>query len=252
MKVWVRGLLFILTSSIQVSLADAANLIAPSESPSRCFTSYIYPCTLSTGDRPRALNKRDALWELDTNNLMTFKTETSAHLHQGQMVLRTEGQVVVHTLFADIYIENSKALLDLNEQRLEVYSLAGKGVTVQPKGTAQKIVLMPGFQNWFTSRIQKNIRSEVPQVISLGEYSQRRSPFFMDYHTGFENELKSLAQNIKTAAIVASQVHRELIQRRVATVQKAEKKVEVQQSKKSQYDQKIRQLFLKKISHQDD
>lgn len=251
-KFLVKVILFFFTSILQLKVVDAIDFIAASELPQDCVYAQQRPCVVSSGDRPRFIKTNETTqWELDQATLLTFFSEESVKLMSGQMVIETQSRLDIETLFAKVKIKNSKVLLNLSEKKLEVSVLNGGPVHIVLRGEAYPQVLMAGFQNYYTGPMAGEQRFEVAKVIDLHQYSKIRAPFFVDYKLGFQSELQILASHIKWAAKVASQMSRDLVERKIAAVE-AKKTLKKKRSKKQmQYDQNMRQLFLKKITYDD-
>jgi len=247
-----KSVLFFFAFTLQVKIADAVELIAPSEEPKGCIHGPQWPCVVSSGDKPRFIQRNDiAQWELDKATFMALLSEAAVKFMYGQAVIKTQSALDIETLFAKVKIRNSKVLLNLDENKLEVMVLSGEPVQIFLRGEAYPQVLMAGFQNYYTGPIAGEDRFEVPKVIDLHQYSKVRAAFFMDYKLGFQSELHTLASHIKWAAKIASQLNRALVERKMAAVEEKQKLIENRSRALKHYDQNIRRLFLKKITYDD-
>ncbi len=247
-----KAIVFFFASTLQLKISDAVELMAPSEEPNGCIYGPSWPCIVSSGDQPRFIqaNKR-VQWELDKSTLVTFFSDESIKLMFGQVVVKSQRALEIETLFGKVKINNSKVLINLDDKKLEVSVLSGEPVNIVLRGEAYPQVLMAGFQNYYTGPIAGDRRFEVPRVIDLHQYSKLRAPFFMDYKLGFQSELQTLASHIKWAAKVSSQLSRDLVERKMASVEESNMVKKKRSQKQRHYDQNIRRLFLKKITYDD-
>ncbi len=249
-SVFLRTLLFFISSFLQLHLAEAKGYTIPSEEPQDCVKKEISPCSLVTGNEPRMFLRSGHRYELDRNTVLHFDGKNSPQFFQGLMVISSVEGFKIHTPFADILLGESKVMIHVLENKVRVLSLAGEGVKVISRGAKDDPqFLLPGFQNWY-SGIDLGVSDYgVVSVILLSEYSQMRSRFFLNYSEGFRNELIKVAGAIKWAAKIASQFHRLLIERKVASLDNKHNKSVKKEQQKIEYNHHLRRLFLKKIRY---
>jgi hypothetical protein len=251
MKYWPQLLIFILSSVIQVRFIDAKDYVIPAEVPENCIKENSLPCAVTTGDQPRLFRQQGSVWELDRNIVLKTDQRDVWDIYSGLLVLKSEKEQVLHTPFADIHVGKSKVMIHVLEQKVRVLSLDGEGVKVRPKGDPEEHFLVPGFQNWYGGITNGMSESGVVSVIDFEKYSKERAIFFMNHELGFTNELSQVAKVVKWATRVASQMHRELVERKMASLEFQHKEKVIQKKKKIQFNKYLRRLFLKKIRYDD-
>lgn len=242
-------LVFIFFSTVQVTIAEASELILPIEDPKDCVKVKSVPCSISTGDRPRIFKWGNNSYELDRNLVMTSKKNKFWNVYQGMLVINSKEPLQLHTPFAEIYLEKSKVMVHVLNNKVRVLSLNGQGVRVVPKGEEEEQYLVPGFQNWYGGIENGLPSSGVASVINFEEYSVMRSKFFMDHQLGFPKELGSVASRVKWAAKMASELHKDLVARKMASLEEKHQAKVLKKKRKIQFNHYLRKLFLKKIRY---
>ncbi len=252
MRQWfTHFLLFSLFSLVQVRFVDAADYTIPAEEPKDCLSMQSVPCHVTTGDEPRMFEWEKSRFELDRNIVLNLNQKKVWNFYKGLFVLDSKGEHTIHTPFGDIYVGQSKIMVHVLKEKMRVLCLDGQGVKVKPKGHLEESFLVPGFQNWYGGVVNGEADSGVATVIDLNEFSKMRAPFFLNYQLGFPKELATLASRIKWAAGQASLIHRELYERKVASLDQAHDKKVEKKRRKIQYNKYLRQLFLKKVNYDD-
>lgn len=245
----LRFLIFLIASTIQVHIADAKEYILPVEDPKDCLKIKVRPCSLSTGDRPRMFQWENNLWELDRNLVMQTKKTKLWNLYQGMGVVDAKENLQIHTPFADIYLGKSKVMIHVFSDKVRILSLGGEGVRVIQKGSSEEQFLVPGFQNWYGGVVNGKADSGVVSVIDFDQYSQDRAPFFMNHQLGFPKELKKVASHVKWAAKIAADFHRQLVERKMASLEQQHQEKVLKKRRKIEFNKYLRRLFLKKIRY---
>ncbi len=242
-------LVFIVTSMIQVTIVDAKDYRIPIEDPKNCLSQETFPCAVSTGDTPKMFRQGQSLWELDREIVLQAPKSKEWNLYSGMLVLESGAEQKLHTPFADIYVGRSKVMIHVLQDRVRVMALNGEGVKVKAKGDPDEHYLVPGFQNWFGGVNDGMADSGVASVIDFDEYSQKRAKFFMNHQLGFVKELEQVAAIVKWAAKVAADMHRDLVERKMASLE--EDHIQSVQKKKNRinFNKYLRRLFLKKIRY---
>ena len=234
---------------VQVSIAEASDFTLPGESPKDCIKTKKVPCAVVTGDKPRMFLWDKNRYELDRNLVMHALAQKTWNVYQGMLVVSSQEPLKVHTPFADIYLEKSKAMIHVLGDKVRVLSLNGEGIRVAPKGGEDEQFLVPGFQNWYGGINQGLPDSGVASVINFEEFSRVRSKFFLNHQLGFPKELERVASRIKWAAKIASQMHRDLIARKMASLEEKHQQKILKKKRKIQFNHYLRELFLKKIRY---
>ncbi len=245
----LRVLLFYAASTLQVSIVDAKDYTIPTESPKNCIKSKSLPCAVSTGDQPRMFQWVKSSWELDRHLVLETDRKEVWNVYQGLLVVNSKKPLKIHTPFADIQLGHSKVMIHVLKNKVRVLSLNGEGVKVKPKGESEEHFLVPGFQNWFGGVNNGSSESGVVSVIDFESFAQDRARFFMDHQYGYIQELQQVAKTVKWAAIQASQMHRDLVQRKMASLEvKHQEKIQ-KKRQKIQFNKYLRKLFLQKIRY---
>ena len=238
-------------STIQLRIASAAEFALPSEDPLDCIKVSRIPCAVSTGNDPRMFSWHGDSYELDRNIVMRTEKKKFWTVYQGMLVVNGEGPLQIHTPFAEIYLGKSKAMIHVLKNKVRILSLAGAGIRVKAKGDASEHFLVPGFQNWYGGVDQGQSESGVVSVIDLQQYSKQRAQFFMDHMLGFPKELELVASHIKWAAKISSQLHEQLVERKVASLEEKHQKKVRKKYQKIKFNKFLRELFLKKMRYDD-
>ncbi len=250
MSAWVTKLvLFSLFSLLQVRYVDAKDYTIPTEEPQNCVESQRLPCAITTGDEPRMFHWSKSLFELDRNIVMDSSQKSKWHVYNGLLVLESQSNHSIVTPFAEVKIGKSKIMIHVMKNKMRVLCLDGEGVRIIPKGKTEESFLVPGFQNWYGGVDNGASESGVATVIDLQEYSKMRVPFFLNYSLGFQKELGVLASRVKWAAYQASLIHKELYDRKVASLESTHQQ-EVRKIKQGiEFNKSLRRLFLQKIRY---
>ena len=245
----LQTFLFIIASVIQVTIVDASDYALPGEDPKDCVKSQILPCAVATGDRPRMFEYFGSNWELDRNIVLQSEVKDVWNVYKGMLVLNSQKDQKLHTPFADVFVGKSKVMLHVLDNRVRVMVLDGQGVKVVAKGDPTEHFIVPGFQNWFGGVVKGQSESGVVSVIEFEEYAQARAKFFLDYKLGFVKELAIVASRVKWAARIAAQMHKELVERKMASLEEQHIEAQTRKRRKVQYNQYLRKLFLQKIQY---
>ena len=245
----IQSFLFIVTSVIQVTIVDARDYVIPAEVPKGCIELEKLPCAVTTGDRPRMFDYSGNKWELDRNIVLQSKVKNEWNVYSGMLVLNSLKQQKIHTPFADVFIGKSKVMLHVLENRVRVMVLDGEGVKVIAKGDPVEHFIVPGFQNWFGGVVKGQSESGVVSVIEFEDYAQKRAKFFLDHQLGFVKELSLVATRVKWAAKMAARMHRDLVERKMASLEEQHQDGLRRKRKKIQFNNYLRKLFLQKIRY---
>jgi hypothetical protein len=232
----------------------AANEITniPAEDPKNCIKVQSLPCSVATGNQPRMFFWDNIRYELDRNIVLKVEKSKKWNIYNGLLVVETTEPLQLHTPFADIYLENSKAMIHVLNNKVRVLSLNGQGIRVKPKAnSSEEQYLVPGFQNWYGGIENGLPDSGVANVIDFDEFSKMRSPFFMNHQLGFPKELEQVASQVKWAAKMASQIHKELVERKMASLEEKFQGKVREKHQKIEFNRYLRRLFLKKIRFDD-
>ena len=253
-QIMLKSLVFFLSSMLQVRFVDAATpFIIPAEKPKDCVQAQSQPCVISTGDQPRLFQWNEAQFELDRYLLLQTEKKGSWSLFNGMMVLKNRhtDPVKIHTPFADVFVGKSKIMIHVIENKVRVLSLAGEGIRVVGRANGEEHFLLPGFQNWYGGAHPKLPVNGVVSVIEFEQFAQQRSAFFMDFRLGFIEELRRVAGAIKWAAKIASQINRDLVKRKVASLEEKHQGKIRKAQRHIDFNKYLRKLFLKKIRYDD-
>lgn len=218
---WIQIALMILCSALEISYADAKGLAMPAEDPKPCVEPQALPCAISTGDQPRMFQWGSSQWEFDRHSVMEVKSDGLWNFYQGMAVVEATKPLRIHTAFADILIENGKAMIHILDDKVRVLALLGLGVKVIPRHNNEEHFLVPGFQNWYAGIGLDGQEVGVPSVIDLRKFSVKRSEYFLDHRLGFAHELYAVANSVKWATRLAAKMNQELVERKVASLQEA-------------------------------
>lgn len=247
----IQGVLFCLASILQVTLIDAKGLRLPAEDPKDCIKVKSIPCAITTGDRPRMFLWDENQYELDRNLVMQTEQKKIWNVYQGLLVVKAKKSLQLHTPFAEIYLENAKAMIHVLENKVRVLSLDGQGIKVLPQGSQEEQFLVPGFQNWYGGVEEGLPSSGVAMVIDFKEYSVQRAKFFLDHQLGFPKELERVASRVKWAAQKSAEINKELVERKMASLEEQHQTKIKKKYQKIQFDKYLRKLFLKKMRYDD-
>lgn len=249
MPVFLLKLICVCVVFLHCGRSSAKDYILPAEIPKDCVKAKHLPCSISTGDRPRIFEWNEDLWELDRNLVMQSDYENHWMIYQGMLVVSSKKPIKLQTPFAEIYLGRSKIMIHVMREKVRILSLEGEGIRVIQKGSRDEQYLLPGFQNWYGGIDEGESGSGVVSVINLDEFSQERAKFFLNHELGFPRELEQVASRIKWAADIAAQYHRELIERKMASLEESHQNKVLKKTRKIQFDKFLRRLFLKKIQY---
>lgn len=244
-----RLAVFIIASCLQVRVVDAKNFVIPAENPRHCVKNKKLPCAISTGDRPRFFQWQESQFELDRELVLQTEKEKMWDLYKGLLVIRSDKPMKLHTPFADIYFGQSKVMVHVFKNKVRVLSLNGEGVRVILKADGSEHYLVPGFQNWFGGMGPEGGETGVASVIDVEDYGRIRAKFFLDPDLSFIQELRNVASAAKWAAAVASRMHRELVERKMASLKQIHIEKVQKKRRKIQFNEYLRKLFIKKINY---
>ena len=245
----LKFFIFVMVSMIQVSFVEAKDYVIPTEDPKDCIKSSRTPCSVSTGDKPRMFSWNESRWELDRNLVLGTEKEKTWNVYSGLLVLDSKEPLRIHTPFADIFVGSSKVMIHVLNDKVRVLSLNGEGIKVKAKGSADEHFLVPGFQNWYGGVDKGEADSGVVSVINFESYAQARAGFFMNHQYGFIQELRQVAKTVKWAAQIASQMHRDLVKRKMASLEVKHQGKLIKKRKKIEFNKYLRRLFMKKIQY---
>ena len=245
----LRLFLFVTVSMIQVKIVDAKDYTIPTEDPKDCVKSKSIPCAISTGDKPRMFLWEENRFEWDRDIVAQTQKSNYWNVYNGMAVIEASSEITIHTPFADVVLNQSKVMVHVMENKVRVLSLAGRGVVVKPKGSREENFLVPGFQNWYGGVEEGESQTGVVSVIDIKTYSQARAKFFLNHQYGFLNEINKLASTIKWAAQIASQIHRELVERKMASLEVEHQEKIARKRRKIEFNKYLRRLFLKKVRY---
>ncbi|MEO0337353.1 MAG: hypothetical protein AAF202_13235 [Pseudomonadota bacterium] len=248
---WRHVLVFLFFSCLQVRIVDAKDYRIPVEDPENCLRGLNVPCAISTGDEPKIFSWNQAQFELDRNLVLQIKKKKVWRVYQGMLVVKTTEPLRIHTPFAEIFLGASKAMIHVLGNRVRVLSLNGEGIKVISRPEKEEHFLVPGFQNWYGGYQKEGPHSGVVSVIDFEDYAQKRAKFFMDYKYGFIQELRQVGSVVKWAAKMAAEMHRDLVERKMASLEVQHQEKRRKKHQKIQFNKYLRQLFLRKIRYDD-
>lgn len=244
-----RLFLFVIVSFLQVRIVDAKDYVIPTEEPKNCVKQKLLPCAITTGNDPRMFSLDGNNWELDRNIVMQANKESQWNVYQGMLVLNSKKPQKLHTPFADIEVGRSKVMVHVLEDKVRVMALGGEGIKVKAKGDPDEHFLVPGFQNWYGGVEKGMSESGVVSVLEFEDYAQKRARFFMDHSYGYVKELQDVANIVKWAAKVAADMHRSLVERKMASLEEKHQQKIHKKQQKIHFNKYLRKLFLKKIQY---
>ncbi len=242
-------IVFIVASMIQVTIVEAEDYVIPAEEPKNCIADKSFPCSLTTGDSPRMFRQGKNLWELDRDIVLETNSLNKWRVYSGLLVLESHQSQKLHTPFADIFVGQSKVMIHVLKDKVRVMALNGEGVKVKAKGDTEEHFLVPGFQNWYGGVVNGVAESGVVSVIDFEDYAQHRAAFFMNHQLGFVNELAQVAKAVKWAAQESANMHRNLVERKMASLEEKHQEVVTKKRRKINFNKYLRRLFLKKIRY---
>lgn len=247
----VRSFLFLSFSFLQITYAEAAKdaFAIPAEDPNECVKVQLKPCSLTTGDQPRLFHWDGNQWEFDRHSTAQVGENGLWNFYKGMVVIQSKKELKVHTPFVDILLGNSKVMIHVIENKVRVMSLMGEGIRVYPRQSKEEQFLVPGFQNWYGGVGPEGQDYGVVSVIDFKQFAKDRSAFFMDHKLGFVKELNQMASIVKTAAVMASQMHRDLVDRKIASLEEKHQQKVMRHKRNIIYDKYLRKLFLQKIRY---
>ncbi len=241
---------FVVASMIQVTIVEAKDYVIPAEDPANCIEDGRTPCSVTTGNTTRMFKLGENLWELD-RDLVIQKTKSDHwSLYRGLLVLESEKPQKLHTPFADIFVGRSKVMIHVLDNKVRVMALNGEGVKIIAKGDSEEHFLVPGFQNWYGGVTHGKADSGVVSVIDFDAYAQSRSGFFMNHQLGFVKELDQVARAVKWAAQEAAKIHRNLVERKMASLEVEHQEKLTKKRNKINFNKYLRNLFLQKIRYE--
>lgn len=239
---------------VQLTLIDqAAERLNPHssallEQPRSCINSK-ETCAIRVGDRRKLFLEPSAgrKWALSEKTVVIRLAEDRLRFIEGS--LRINGaHTVVETEQGELAIQG-EAFLDCHDQQLTVVNTGSEPLQFRGRGwkTAREIpvglethIELPNVKNGETS-------VNLPLPFNFDAQVVRESRLFTGHKDEFPKRLEYLANLRSEAAVEAAAFHREVVERKIASIEIKEAARREARLKREARDRELRALFRRKV-----
>ncbi|MES2856055.1 MAG: hypothetical protein V4692_09335 [Bdellovibrionota bacterium] len=167
-------------------------------------------------------------------------------LVDGTLWIHAGAQISIRTEFGVAKVDG-EAWVTRSPNRMSVSSVGGN-VQLIPRGSVESLAIDSGLEN-FVGGVQKDGSSEtgLPVAIPFADHLARWARLYPGTKAEFEEDVKRFHSTWVEASKQASEVHRTLLDRRVAGIEEQERQKAARRNKIELENRELRNLFRKKF-----
>ena len=236
-----RIFIFILPFSLDAQLKAEAVFV-----PKNCWGQRL-PCAVQNESvNPLPLQLSGMRIHLDSKAIVKSTANNEANIARGTLFAKHEGEFKWHTPFGDIFCNACEVLFQREEKSIEIHSLKGE-ISVVRKGDDGRYNLPPGFSVRL-SMVASDGRADLdfPQATPLRPIAKVWARIYQGSPEEFRNEFKEYVTSWKSAVEAASSMHRQEVDRRLASAEDEKQREHNLRQIRQREDMKLRQLFREK------
>lgn len=249
--------LFFSVVTIRVHAKQVMSFVSGSgfQMPEGCLANLTKGCVVrsSNGETVRIeLNKNTI--DLDEDSVVRIDENAGISLVRGGVWILAETKqkvsveygVVESDGFFRVMKDSAKERVSGRSQRVHIQSLKGF-VQVRPLGEVTGLRIDPGEENW-VSTVGANGRATVgsPLPIPFKQVVSSWARVFRGSKSDFAQEVRALSLRWHQAVEANANFHKEVVERRLASIERSEKIERDRRLKQQAYRRGLRELFRRK------
>lgn len=244
-------LTFVLAATIQVRVHAAevvslANDSSPIQEPANCLDQE-GKCALKVSS-----GKKFQIQLASTNLVLGSSTaavktnEKSITLVNGTVLVKSENPFFIESEFGKVIVKNGECISIKDENKISLRVLSGE-VYLQPRGESGMILVHPGQQN-FLSAVDDSAHAHIgiPTSTDFTETALIWSSLYSGNKIQFAKDLKDYGDVWRKTNVQTAELHKELAERRIASIEEQREKQQSALKKRQAYESQLRALFRKK------
>lgn len=252
--VFARLLVFAFTFSLEVRVKAAEIVQIPNaskilEQPTGCLEDLSATCAIGTGDGEKfKMELGGSFIQLDQSTSVIRRSAKDLELVSGTIWVKAKGEMNVRSEFGSAIVsEGAEAWVMRQRERMTVAAMS-EGVRIVPRGSSEAIGLLAGTENWLGRvGVDGVAMSGVPTAIALEPHLARWARLYVGNRKQFEKDALKFRETWIEAGRATADIHRELHDRKVASVLSEKAEREEALRKKLARDREIREMFRRKV-----
>ena len=231
-----------------LSLSDQQT--QPTTEPADCLKENVFPCSVQIGPKEKwQWSWKGGRLELGENSIVTLLSSQEIQFIEGISFFYLGNRATwIRTVYGDVASSDSILMLRRKAglgEHIELSTLIGEA-TIYPRGT-QALNLLAGYRNWLQAiDAQGSGNVGIPQVINKSEVLNIWPKIFAGNKEDFFRQARQFHQSWMLALDRASDLHRTLIERQLASVAR-QKKVEAERTARlARENRELRALYRRK------
>ena len=242
LRILIRMTLFFLAFTLNVTVR--AEVL---QEPKGCHNNSVLPCAYFIQGHHELIQWGDHKLRLSKGTSFIRLSQTEYSLVAGEALIETKSQLKASSVYGQVYIEKGRALLQVNNKRINFFSLSGL-VLYQPRGNTEKTFLPVGFNN-FMSRVRENGISDsgYPKPAELDELLPLWASVFTKAETkDLENQISDFRGPWRLAAEKAGPWYVETVKRQIAALEAEREKTRRIRAAKLKEENFFKEMFRRR------
>jgi hypothetical protein len=213
------------------------------EEPAGCWAKAIACAVRTASNEKLELKLGTSSVALDQSTVILRVSSNELRLVSGTIWIRASEPVTVATEFGTFSSEKGEFWVWRNAERVHAASVESI-VQMKPRGSKETLEIGAGLENWF-SRIGPDgqARTGIPMAIELKSHLLRWAKLYSGSKANFEKEAQLFYEKWELAAEEAAAIHKELFDRKVASIRSQENIREVEHRKVEAHNRELRQML---------
>jgi hypothetical protein len=250
----IRVFLFLLTFILEVRVKAAGIQIPDADEilqePKTCLMQSV-ECGMRTkvGEKFE-FEMGEATIVLDQMTTIVRVSARELRLVAGTVWVKTETPVMVRTEFGTAHLSDGEMWVSRTSDRITVAATHGDA-EIRPRGSTERLLIETGFENFLT-KVGDNGKAATgaPVAIVFPAHMERWARLFDGGKVEFEKEVAAFHKIWAEASEQAAGIHRELLERKIASVEEERQRRIAAKRRSENYDRGIREMFRQHIQAQ--
>ncbi|MDZ4661429.1 MAG: hypothetical protein SGJ18_07385 [Pseudomonadota bacterium] len=247
----LKSVLFILCSVLEIHVQAKEYISLPVAKnvglePSECLLKSSL-CSVTTGSKEKfvlTFGTNEATLGRDT--VVIRESANTIHLVKGSVLVKSDKKTIVKCEFGQVVSLDGEYLVSREAGRVMVRAILSP-LTIIPKGSAEELVVEPGFQNWLYKVSQSGqAQSGIPLVWDLEDIVKTWAQLYSGNKVEFRKKMRSLNGIWSQAVISASQRHKIYAERLLASAEEDRKHRAFSQKKSDEERRQIREMMIQR------
>lgn len=245
----IAAFIFTATIEVKVHAVEVLSLKVdkePIQEPTNCLESGDR-CALKTAEGKKyLLELGSAVVTLGSATSVIRSSTDRLMFVTGTLLLKSKEPFFVESEFGKIVLNNAEVIVQRDAKRLQVSVIKGEAF-IHPRGKEEMFKVEPGQRNWVGEVDTSGVaQTGTSTPVEFQDHAFQWSSLYSGKKNDFKKELKEFAAAWQKASEVAASKHKELAQRRIASLEKEHQIRQARLQKKRAYEAQLRSMFRRK------